>query len=278
MSDPATTAPPSDMQLVVITPEMAADWLTANTSNRSVRSYLVERLAGAIRRGEWVVNGDPIRFDDEGALIDGQHRLWAILEAEMPVESYVISGLPHVAQDTVDQGAKRTLSDVLALRDERYAATLAASLNLLYRVQTNTIRMAGRVQPTVAQAVSMLDSNPELRDSVAAAHKMHDAGLGISTSVLAVSHFLFHQINPEDTEDFFAKLSSGAGLDEGHPILVFRQWMERVVSLRPRHPVNTYHAMLIKTWNAYRKGLSVTNRAIIFRAGGARPESWPTPI
>jgi hypothetical protein len=60
---------------------LAWDLFLAPLSKRTVRDF-----AEAMRRGDWRLTHQGIAFDASGALVDGQHRLAAIVEADVPVE------------------------------------------------------------------------------------------------------------------------------------------------------------------------------------------------
>lgn len=68
-----------------ITPVLSASWLEKNDGNRPINWSYVSQLARDMRAGRFVLTHQGIAFDTEGKLIDGQHRLWAILEAEVTV-------------------------------------------------------------------------------------------------------------------------------------------------------------------------------------------------
>ena len=76
--------------------------------------------------GHWQFNGEAVKFAGDGSLLDGQHRLAAIIEADVVLPLLVVRGLASSAQETVDGGAKRKFSDVLKLRGEPNADHLAA--------------------------------------------------------------------------------------------------------------------------------------------------------
>lgn len=69
----------------VVTPEMAAEMLRHNVLNRRLNKTRVQTLISAIKNGTWTESPQPICFDKDGNLIDGQHRLEAIVRAEVPV-------------------------------------------------------------------------------------------------------------------------------------------------------------------------------------------------
>lgn len=70
-----------ETEISEISPDLARDLLAKNPHNRNLRVRRVEQLAGAMTRGEWVFNGDAIRIADSGMLLDGQHRLAAIVRS-----------------------------------------------------------------------------------------------------------------------------------------------------------------------------------------------------
>lgn len=103
-------------------PDQASKWLEVNISNRTVRPSRVKQYAEAMSHGQWLYTADPIRFDEDGRLIDGQHRLMAVVRSEATIEMQVVRGLSREAQDAVDTGAARTASDALKVRGFKHTA------------------------------------------------------------------------------------------------------------------------------------------------------------
>lgn len=63
----------------LVTPKMAAEWLKLNTANRKLRRWWASAIASAIKRGEYVCTHQGVAFSASGVLLDGQHRLVAIV-------------------------------------------------------------------------------------------------------------------------------------------------------------------------------------------------------
>ena len=90
---------------VLVTPAMAMDWLdNANTSNRKVSDAHVQRLARDMTSGEWKLTHEGIAFDPSGILLDGQHRLWAVVMSETSVEMHVWRNVTREALMAIDGG------------------------------------------------------------------------------------------------------------------------------------------------------------------------------
>ncbi len=118
-----------------ITPDMALSYLSCNQGNRPVRVNQVKSLADAIKRGEWRLTHQGIAFSSNGRLLDGQHRLSAIVEAGVPVRSLVSRGLDDETFMSIDIGNRRSHADVL-----RTDQKLVEVANLCNYILTNSPR------------------------------------------------------------------------------------------------------------------------------------------
>jgi hypothetical protein len=77
---------------IIITPELAQEWLDRGGTNRKITRRRIDAMAAAIQRGEWRLTGEAIKLDHEGRVRDGQNRLHAIAQAGIPVRSAVARG------------------------------------------------------------------------------------------------------------------------------------------------------------------------------------------
>lgn len=93
---------------VLITKDVAEEYLRKNTGNfRTLNASRVRRYQMDMESGRWGFSGDPIRFDTNGILIDGQHRLHAIVKSNVSVMMVVITGLEPESAMTIDKGQPR---------------------------------------------------------------------------------------------------------------------------------------------------------------------------
>jgi hypothetical protein len=258
---------------LLIEPAQAEAWLGLNKRNRNIRKAYVVSLADAIRRGEWQLNGDAIRFSKDGDLLDGQHRLHAIVEAGVPIRSLVVSGLDLEAQDTIDRGAKRTLGDVFTIHGITEAKAMAAAASWLHRFEAGTAGkgQGGATTVSPAQALAVYERNPDLHDSIRAGRLMADSGLRLRPSAAVALHYLFAKIDRLDADQFFDALANGTGLAAGDPVLVLRNALIRNASQRLRQRPAVLVAWTIKAWNYWRAGRKI--QLIMWR----EQEGYPVP-
>lgn len=101
------------MQITIetVTPKLAEAWLSANKSNRNMRSGVAEKYASDMSAGMWTECPEPISFYLDGDLADGQHRLWAIIESGTTQQFPVARGLPREAGLNINTGLTRSLVD-----------------------------------------------------------------------------------------------------------------------------------------------------------------------
>ena len=93
---------------LLITPNMAKELLRLNKGNRPIHKSNLEYLTRQMAGGHWVYNGAPIIMSSDGALLDGQHRLLACINADRAFVSDVTYGISREAFQTLDTGARRT--------------------------------------------------------------------------------------------------------------------------------------------------------------------------
>ncbi len=112
------TTKKTDMYMITmtVTPKKALHWLeTANLRNRPVSQTHINNLARDMKNGNWNISHEGIAFDPLGILLDGQHRLWAVVEADQPVEMPVMFNVPSKALMIINRGKTRSVVDVLRL-------------------------------------------------------------------------------------------------------------------------------------------------------------------
>lgn len=262
-------------EVIDITPDKAREMLAYNTHNRNLRGRVVSAYAEDMRHGGWVEDGQSIKFATDGALLDGQHRLAAIAEADVTVRMLVVRNLPNEAQENMDTQAKRTFGDVLKLRGEERAVALAAACRRVHFWEAGVQRSrSANITPTNRQLLQTLDKYPWLRETVVVATSVH-LQVPINGSTLALCHWLFVQIDPDDCEYFFKRLADGVNLADGDPIHVLRRTVFKENTERSRISDTMMLAYVIKAWNAFREGRKVS--ILRYRPGGANPEPFPEP-
>lgn len=161
---------------VTITPDMAYAWLenpSFNIMNRPVRQSDVNNWAAIMRRGEWQLNGDSIRISKTGKLLDGQHRLYACIEANTEFQAYLIEGLEDEVFDSIDVGKKRSASDMLKIHNKmagiepmKHEGLIMAAITTILEYKFGTWRERHSHVITHHEKLDFLEKNPAIKDWV----------------------------------------------------------------------------------------------------------------
>lgn len=249
--------------LETITPDKAQKYLASNTNNRDIRPRTVAGYARDMKSGEWSVNGEAILFSEDDRLIDGQHRLSAIVKAGVPIVSLVVRGISAPdAQETVDRQAKRTLSDAMRFRGMRNCATYGAAANLILpAIRNGRLTTNADYRPTQKEALAFVERyQDELAAGVVVADRIKKEG-GFLIPALAASLYVLMAAEDEaDATEFFTMLATGVNLGPGNPILALRRRLiQNRDSGNARNNLSRtfVSAITVKAWNAWRRGETV---------------------
>lgn len=261
-----------------VTPAIAAEWLTKNVHNRPVKPTALQRLVDDANEGKFRFTGDPIQFSDDDVLLNGQHRLHMVVMTGMTFDFVVVRGLPAETQEDIDRVVPRSLADILALRGEVNSGDLAAALVRLTQYELNPTDSRLNLSPRIHQSLESLERHPGIRDSLMPAQRAQ-RNTGLRRSQGIALHYVLASIDPEDANDFFDKLCTGADLAVDSPIRALRQWLidqrQLTVGRRARASRIYEWVVCIKAWNAYREGRPLSRLG--WRPGGANPETVPVP-
>lgn len=116
-----------------------------NKLNRNRNKSHVEALLKNMQNGTWRFNGDTIRFDKDGNLIDGQHRLAALAEYGKSLPMIIIKGFDNDTIKTIDQEIKpRNLNDLLRIDGVKEANNIGGIINRYYGMKYSFSFLSGR--------------------------------------------------------------------------------------------------------------------------------------
>lgn len=272
---------PATITVETITPEMASEILaTKNVKNRALKKGFIKTLAANMVEGRFNLQGDPIKFDADGTLLDGQNRLAAVEAAGVPVLFIVIRGIDNKAQVTMDSGSKRTAADNLRIAGHgRDSTVLAAAVRGIYLYEKS-----GRQPTNLGSSVANNDSNDFLErnrriesglDTIKALSKVN--GLKAKANAATI-WWAISEVGGEKADEFFEALITGANLEADSPILMLRNTLDRLGSAKNGNRSQSVVpvAITFKAWNAWLEGK--TPSRLWLRETGKRREAFPQPI
>jgi hypothetical protein len=213
--------------VLVIGPEEAEELLNLNNKNRPLADGFIAQYARDMKDGLWSLNGEALIFSTDGRLLNGQHRLHAVIRSGSVIEVAAIYGIHEDAFDTMDAGKKRGVSDLLGMRDVRYQATIAGAVSNLFYMAAGVggagVLTLKNYRPSKAVAVKTAMDNLEyLLPACEMTAKRPTIGI-VGTGLVAVLACMIASGKKPEAQDFLTKLSSGEGIVRGDPEYAFRQ-------------------------------------------------------
>jgi len=258
---------------VPVDPATAARWLKQNTHNRRMRPAHVGNLARDMAAGNWRLTGEAIKFASDGALLDGQHRLAAVVKSGETVMMLVVRNLSPDAQTVMDTGNKRTAADALGLKKHENATLLAASVRLAILVENGSL--AGNAySPTHSEIAQWIDDNPSIRSACDVAGPIARK-TDVPPAVVAYTYFRLAQIDVFEAAHFWTSAAEKVGLNTGDPVIALTNRFAEARRNRERLTRAAMISAVFRAWNARRTGRSLSFIRINSTAGGLVPVPEP---
>lgn len=243
-------------EVKTVTPEIAKQFLSRNHGNRNLSDKHVDFLASEMINNRWFFDGQPIRLNENGRLLDGQHRLNAVVRSNTSQEFLVVTGIKSEAFKVMDTGKNRGAADVFKLSGIDYASQVSSASRLVHGISKGATRKKSKVSNS--ELLAFYEANPYILDCVKKSEKLYKEFAHIlSWTNIAGFMYLFSQRSVTDSEEFFHKLCTGLDLSINSPIYVLRKKLMSDATSVNKLPSTDKFAMIIKAWNHYRKGNTI---------------------
>lgn len=206
---------------MLVTPDQAARWIAddVNQQNRHMRPDRVRFFVDLIKSGRFQLTHQGIAFDVNGILVDGQHRLAAIVKAGMAVEMMVSEGVAPKTRYAIDSGIRRSPTDNMVIArgwTHRKAEIITPAIMSIHRyIDGSTVPLN---QDELDERAGRFNSAIEWVAEVSAGMKKQRF-----LSAPVVGAFIYaYGSSPEAIKRAFSDLNTGAISDPKDPILLLR--------------------------------------------------------
>lgn len=271
------TMPKAGIVLETVTPSMAQKWLLTMIGNRPLSQGKAIEYAIVMEEGRWSVNGETVKFDADGRLFDGQHRLQACALADKPFKTYVAYGISDEdAFATVDVGKTRSHGDIFGIAGYPDSNVSSGAALLVYQFKNNLISMSGdasrRMKRGSAKFLAKLDKLPvkavhvTKEELLKFAEPFKDRLIGavrfagnircklLTKNTIAGCYLLFSEKSDVDAKSFFVDLSEGVGLSSSDPVYRLRERLIGNQAGLHKLKRGAILMLLFKAWNKRRAG------------------------
>lgn len=268
-------------EVVTVTPEVASEWLGRPLAQqRTISRNDVAKYERAMREGRWREPSlDPIAFTEEGLLLNGQHRLAALIKAGMSIEMLIVHDVPGDLFPTIDTGRRRQASQFVRLPN---ATALASTTRLVLWYHKRRMADPRHPMSPVGPSAVGFDTDEilafiegEWGETLQAS--VHEARMaarysGVPTSVMGAVLVIARMegADPLLLEEWIQGLTEGIGLTEDDPRRRLRQrLLDTSSSAHIRRSVVAVWMLTVRAFNAWMQGRPV--KTLKYEAGDAPP-------
>jgi hypothetical protein len=263
---------PPRVTVVNITPGYARFLLDTKAPNRRVNFNHVARLAQVMRAGRWRLNGESIKLNTRGEIVDGQHRLEACVMSDQDFTTVFVEDVSEDAFETIDTGQVRSAGDILSIYNHKNGRYIAAAVRWVETLRAGRLgfkRGSTFIPPD--EVCRIVEREPGIAECVNFLHNDYKLGKLFSASYGGAFLYLIKQIDEEKALTYINDLALGANLKPGDPALTVRDYLMRID--KRRVDSQEVLAVLIRGWNAFKSGANLTRVQGSVQRDGER--TWP---
>lgn len=241
----------------LITPSRAKQLLEANINNRRVKVEVVNRYAQDILTGRWKEDtGEVIKVSKSGIILDGQHRLYAIVKANTAIFLHIVYGVEESVSDVLDTGSIRNARDVFKLNGISNDGNLPGIIQSYNKIKTEHFGNGSKdYMLTNAQILNKYYENEALWQEVyRRSQSWYNAFAKIlSRSIIGGFYCRFREIDPELAEQFMNELCTGINISNDTIRLLKNKLIQDKISNK-KISTTLKSIFIIKTWNCFIQG------------------------
>lgn len=245
---------PMNFVTKLVTPEIAKEILENNTGNRKVTQNHVDFLASQMKNGQFSMTGETIKISKTGNLIDGQHRLNAIIKSGVCLELAFCVGLEDEIFDKIDTGRTRTASDILSVKGFSQVNELASAVRTINRLEKKVKNeFSGTSQMSSHDILEFVNNNQNILEIVKWVCTRNPRFRMMSSGAIAALYYLFEKRDAKRVDEFFDAYYTGIGILDNNPIYVLRNRLIMDSTNKTKLKSIDKAIAMIHTWNLFVK-------------------------
>ena len=253
----------SDIQIekISISPAFAAELLKGNVANRSLIKRKIAQYVSDMKNGLWTPDtAETVKLTKNMRVLDGQHRLHAIVIAGVTIDMFVAYNVPETAMNNIDTGTARSVKNIVELNGIPNAQHISSMLKkyIAYVMFPNLpdhdpVKKGGADANMV---LKLYNEKPDTWQEIVSKISKSKKIFKIELSYLMAWYGLCLDIDEADTTLFFDMLIAGLFTNEKDPIRLLREYL--ISNKVGNDSRATQYAIFVKAWNLFRSKKTVS--------------------
>jgi hypothetical protein len=265
-----------EFKKMLITPSIAKELLESNVCNRRVNRHIVSQYANDMSTGQWKIDtAECIKISKTKIILDGQHRLLAIIKSNIPVFFHIAFDVEDNVFDVLDTGKIRNSTDIFKIKGIQKENTIPSIIITYNQIVINKYYvLQGNEKNTSQQLLKQYYENPEFWQNVARISHNYYLSFAkiIIPSIIGGFYAYFVKSDKDLADSFFSQLCTGSNITNNTILLLRNKLIQDKVSVKKMQKL-TKIIFIIKTWNAF-----VINKELKCLKFDADIEQVPIPI
>lgn len=276
-----------EVKLMSVTPKMAQSWLNNNPYNRKVNAGNVRKMKEDMLNGKWKQCIEPIAFDVEGNLCNGQHRLLALIASKKTHNFVVVNNLSKEDFATMDIGCKRTPADALTALGVKYAKTKANVIKKVFGLRSGkwvatsngdtNFTASGKGGSIQVRTKDEYFDKKDMYDAIVPyflqfdkAYNRKPSGLTTTDICGFMVHLYENGVSFEETNKFFSHLLDMCGNEKRNVVCIKlyetlnRHYLSAKNGTEQKKSPKYIQSLVAKGWNLYNNGVTMKMKDILY--------------
>lgn len=247
---------------VRISPPLARRLIELNSeNNRNLLVRTKERYARDMRNGKWrEKTGQVITIDTNGRIINGQHRLHAIVESGVTLRFDLCFGVEPQDIVVIDALKARDTNAIIRVAGGRDLSGVGAIVRWLLSWERGQYTgTSGNFTPTPIEIYERVEAEPDVFAAAAARGKDAQNRNLAPNRVAGMAYYLFRAIDIPEADDFFDQFVSGIYNTSDPDTSAIYRLREKMLRRRAlKLDSATQLALIITAWNRHHKWVRAT--------------------
>jgi hypothetical protein len=250
-----------NIKKILTTPELAKHYLSKNINNRRINDQRVQGYVNDMLAGRWKEDTfEFIKIAKDGTVLDGQHRLSAVIKSNSAINLHFVFELEKSIFDVLDTGKPRGNND--ALKIAGIPNSIVVSSVIQGYLSIKNCNLSSKNKDKSLSNTALLDYyNQNInywnnKSKYTMSKRLAFSGV-LTSKVIGSLSCLFDEINIDDSLDFMDQLTSGLNITNNSVHLLRKKLIANKINKFNAVSEKIVYAWIIRCWNAYRKNIEL---------------------